>query len=120
MHERQMRARIKGIVGGAVHLVRLATPENAHLAGLEREFMIAHAVMHRSRHHIIHLDLRVPVGAEHDGRVIMKELKRCRHAFDAARTRLVEGSFGNLTFRQIGVPFLRDRFPAAANVPMFA
>jgi hypothetical protein len=52
--------------------------------------------------------------------MIVKKLQRCRHAFDAACTRLVEGSFSNLTFRQIDVPFLRDRFPAAANVPMFA
>jgi len=52
--------------------------------------------------------------------MIMEELKRGRHAFDAAGARLVEGSFGNLTFRQIDVPVLRDRFPALANVPMFA
>lgn len=72
MDERQMRARINRIIGGTVHLVRLAAPENAHLAGIERKVVVAHPVMYGSRHHIVHLHLRMPVRPEHDGRVVVK------------------------------------------------
>lgn len=98
----------------------LPAPEETDLARVQFQIVVTDAVMDRSFHHVIHLNLCMPVGSQHDRRVIVEELQCCRHAFDAARAGLINRSFGNLTFRQIDVPFLRDRFPAVANLPTFA
>ncbi len=107
MHQRQMRAGIDGVVRCIVHLVRLATPEQAHLAGSERNLVAVHAVMHGAADDEIDLDLGVPVRLEHDQRMIVKHLQRQRQALDAAGAWLVERSFRVSYFPPIHIPFVQ-------------
>ena len=118
MHQRQMRAGIDGVVGEIVHLVRQPAPEQAHLAGRKRDFMLGHAVMHAAAHDEVHLDLGVPVRLQHHQRVVMEHLQGQRQAFDAACAWLVERTLGHLTFRQLLLPFVGDKPSALHNLSM--
>ncbi|CDX41509.1 hypothetical protein MPLA_430006 [Mesorhizobium sp. ORS 3359] len=116
MHQRQMRAGIDGIVGKVVHLVRQAAPEQAHLAGRQRNLMLGHAVMHAALHDEVHLDLGVPVRLQHHQRVVVEHLQHQRQSFDAARSGLVERTLGHLTFRQLLIPSVGDKPSAPHNL----
>ena len=82
--------------------------------------MGGHAIMHRASHHVVYFYLRMPMRAQHDPRMGVEEVQPGRHALDAAGARLVDRSLDYLTFRQLHVPFARDRFSPGDNLSMFA
>ncbi|CDX26120.1 hypothetical protein MPLB_740027 [Mesorhizobium sp. ORS 3324] len=118
MHQRQMCTGIDRVVRQVVHLVRQPAPEQAHLTGRKRDFMLGHTVMHAALHDEVHLHLGVPMRLQHHQRVVVEHLQRQRQAFDAARARLVERTLRHLTFRQFLFPFDGDKPSAPHNLAM--
>ena len=109
VQQRQVDGDEEGILGGVDHLVRQAAPEQAQVAGIERDRVPVHAVLHGAAEDEVDLDLGVPMRPHHDAGLLVTD-----HQIVGQPLRRVDFLGSHMPFRelltilQFRIPVLRD------------